>query len=497
MPRKRKPLRVVTFVGESDLAAAGVIRPGRLRRENDLGPIWRFVSNQIEKGELVEGDCILLLDDKPKNGERETFKLWLAGQIAGSGKNVAVFRKEMSLEGKPTNLTLLFENTRDHIPQNDGYDTWLLLSPGTPAMFATLVLAAEYLKLTNPRLFEVSVEKKVVEVVLPYEIGLRPRLSSRRAPATRTGKNTRLPKLLPNTVIEDSAVQVTFTKLFKQSKLLPWAVLLYGPFGSGKAHAARQLVHWRGCQDPLILDAAEPPTTPELDGEDAIIVCNLQAAQAHWKAWRGLMASSPDKQFVFLWQTDAESDVCVDQAKNYGLAPGGTYAVPGLAVRTDRMALVACFARRAGKWDAKVKERFQFLLTKHDLPRNLHELETWVTQSATFSDGRHPTEIGVELATLQIQAEQARILLQQLAGAIADQSFVGRGVSLETMLKCAEALTVSIQKGKGDSQETIATRLGVSRGTLFAAKKKSDWAQALEDVSKAWPEWTGRGVGST
>lgn len=488
MARKRRRRRAVSFVGNNDLRAAGVLAGGHPLRENDLGPIWRFVSRQIDVGELGNGDCILLLDDRPGSGEREKFASWLGQRIALAGCAIDVVRLSLTLEGKPTHLSALFAEAFRQIPEESGYETQFLLSPGTPAMYATLVLAAEYLRLTRPRLFESSLEEGVVEVMLPYEIGLRPRQRSWRAPNAQRRPVGRLPGLLPDTVLNDAGIRATYEALHQQATLPGrWAMLLYGPSGSGKTHAARQLALWRGCDSPRVLSAESPPEPHSLDRANTVIVRDLHNAGVQWPAWRRLICDLPDTQFVFLWRVQAGSGQDIDRAVQAGLAAGGVLRIPGLAERDDRMALVESFARRAGKWDGKAKERCQYALMKHDLARNLHELEAWMSLVAAHSDGPHPSEIAVERATRQLHGVQAQALLARLAQAIADQSFVGR-LPLDTLLKCAEALSVMVQEASGDAQEVIAARFGIKRTTLFDSESVASRRRALDQVLDACPE---------
>ena len=489
MARRQRLRRVISFVGNTDLRAAGIPLLKQPARENDDGPIWRFISRQIQDGELGDGDCILLLDDKPENGERNNYGAWLRTQVAGSGKSMQIDVMRLSLRNKPTNLNLLFREAFKAIPEEDRFESQLLVSPGTPAMYATLVLAAEYLKLKKPRVFESSPEEGVVEIQLPYDIGLRPHQRSTRAPNARPKPASRLPDLLPHTCVGDSGVRSTYQSLYNKTRLPnPWALLLYGTTGSGKTHAGRQFAHWRGCDAPSIVDAANPPTLDALAGIDTVLIRNLQSARTSWESWRQLVEALPSQQFVFLWRTDADSDACIDQAVKLGLAPGGAFRISGLDERDDPIALVECFARREDMWDGKAKERFQYPLMKRDLPRNLHELESWVNTAVAHSDSKHVSELAVERATLQHQTLLAQGLLQRLARVVVDQSFVGR-VPLDSILKCAEGLSVMVQEGTGEKQVAIAKRLGVKRSTLFDAESISGRERALRQVLDAWPEW--------
>ncbi len=492
MAHRKRPRRIITFIGNSDLRSAGISASKLPPRENDEGPIWRFVKHQFDKGEMeTPGSLILLLDDKPDDGRRATYANWLGNKIASVPKSVAVDRILLELGNKPTNLNLLFRETFKQIPpEEDNHETHLLVSPGTPAMYATLVLAAEFLKMKGPRVFESSIEEGVVEIHLPYDIGLRPHQRSRRAPNTRGRPGTFLRELLPDTVLDDTGTRAIYEALYRSMQnSTRRGILLYGAAGSGKTHAARQVAHWLGCNNPTNVDALPLPRASDLGDCETVIVRNLQSTNSALDGWKGLMAALPQTQFVFLWRTDAaDLDAGPDQAVQAGLAPGGSYRMPSLAEREDQITLVEAFARRANKWSGKVRERFQYTLMKHDAARNLHELETWVELAAAYSDGSHISGVAVDRATLQIEAAQAQGLLQKVTQVIADQSFIGR-VPFEKLQQSSEELTLIVLGSGGDTLGVVASRLDIHPTTLNEPTRKAKRKHALQQVLAAWPEW--------
>ena len=490
----RKPRRIVSFVGKADLEAAGV-KPSRRPETVEIGPIWRFLQHQLENSEIgtYDGDCILLLDDRADTGERELYVRWLTIKLASLYTRwaIPVDRVVLQLDGKPTSLRLLDREVTRVIPR-DRHETRFMVSAGTGAMYATLVLAAQTLQLRRPRLFEASPDADVVELDVPWDIGLRRHQRSRRAPGARR-QAARPGSLLPYTVIDDDAVCAVYAALRRLASRPPAVygssnvLLLHGPAGAGKRHAARQFAQWVNRGEHTV-DATTGPDLAALRNHGTLIVPNLQDAVARWDAWRQAARDLPEHRFVFLWRSDGMADIGPVQALHDGLAGAGCFRLPPLAERSDQIALVEAFAGRAGKLDGKVRQRFQYPLSSRELTSNLHELETLVNMAAAADDDPHISAIGVERAQLQLDAVRAQSLLPRLARVIAEQGYVGR-VDLPSLFDAMEALAMDIQGGGGSTNNDIAKRIGIARTTLFNKDRMTDRREALRKVLEAWPEW--------
>lgn len=480
MPR---PRLIVSFIGGTDLNCAGLVHSRKPPQEStDPGPILRSLEYFLDKEGFggVPGDRILLLDDRPADPVRIQYCQWLQGQVARRGPALEVEHAPLALAG-PTNLDTLFAETRRVIPEGPTYETIFLASPGTPAMYATLVLAAEYLKLRRPRLIESSREQGVQDMKLPYELGLRPRQRSWRAP-NRQGLPAAPDGLIEGTVCSDPAVLALYAALRRVSRYQQSpAIVICGPHGSGKHHAARQMAHWRD-HEPLLLSARSTPA--DVPSTGTVIVTDLQAAD-DFPAWLALRRRHPETQFVFLWN-ESTTDLDVEETvKAHFLAPEGIFRLPALAEREDQIALAESFARAVGKLDTKVRQRLQYPLMRHAPVSNLHELKSWISTAAAYSETPNLDSAGVERSLRTIKADAARTWLKEMSRILSQQQYVGR-VPLDTLLDAIQMTCWIIHRDGGNSDETIADRLGVPRGTLGGRLPRLE--EALRAVLAAIPE---------
>ncbi|MCU0757174.1 MAG: hypothetical protein MUE46_19015, partial [Xanthomonadales bacterium] len=407
---------IVSFIGITDLEAAerDFIDHPTDKKKQGPGPIMRFLRWKADQNLPVAE--VILLDDF-RDQRSKDFKDKLKHHLQAALPNLPITLHPIDLRVRtqhaksPTNLQLLYEEVFAFIETQPNVPLELVVSSGTPAMYATMVLVGEYLRDRRPRLFEASREEKVVELKLPYEIGLR----KRKEPRARGRAAPRPPGLLPHTVITDPKVAEVYGQL-RTLAVQPGRIkiCLTGEAGSGKYRAAQQLAAWRGVSDVGRCFSPEPPAQPPA----FLIVAQADLipldAFPHWNEW---LEGHPEVQVVFLCRDHERAEALIN---GQGGLASGELQLRGWRERSDQLELVKAMLAEAGRPTTKVDERFQYELLRYPTVKNLHGLRAWLTTLAATSETPNISEAAIESVRqapeLWAKRRRLRRQLHQLLG---------------------------------------------------------------------------------
>lgn len=464
---------IVSFIGKADLESGG--RAEReLRSGPATGPILRLLTHLSTECSLAGTRLMLFDDDRAGNEERKCFCESLPEVLIELGlRDVTVDRHPIALPRGPTDLDALYHMVWHALPseREQPEEVIFQVSSGTPAMQLTLLLAANCLTFRKPpRLYETSREAPFVrQVLLPYVLAAQERRRDRaRVPMNlpETGKKT----LLPGTVIDDPHVEAEYAVLYHaatrraEADVAP-AVLILGPSGSGKWHAARQFTTWRGA---LASEWWEPSIPAGAEESTSVLIRRLDAwpsdALARLSRWQF------DHRMVAIaatWRTDV-----VAAAPHLAVARDGLHRVeqvflPALSARDDRQALAEAVAQKQGILDGYMKERLQFELLTDIYPRNIRDLEETIAMAASRSNGPHPERKAYIEARQIRDAASALALLHECYRTLAGLKFGAGRPGLEDVLDVMRAVVTHHAQAGGRTQDEVAVLLGCSHGAVW------------------------------
>jgi hypothetical protein len=463
---------IVSFIGKNDLKH---IDPPAGSR--DLSPILRLLLHLGGKGGLApERTTLRLFDDRPEDAQRSEFCARLAARLPEIGlEGMRIEREAISIAG-PTDLDGLYTSVWNVLPRSEEkvIDEYVChMSSGTWAMQATLALAASCLLRPPVRLFETSWEQGVVEIELPYLLGLRQRMMRERQAPRQRLRDTARKTLLADTVLAEPLVEMAYAALERASRRKPAArVLIKGPTGSGKWHAARQFALWRGgraleCGHPevlstLVVEAGQTVLVRWLDGWNRKALTDL----ARWCDRHREVAVAAT------WRTDIPPAADLLTVAREGLREAALVDLPSVGSRSDVVALAEALARQRGIWDGKLSGRFQHDLMTDVYARNLHDLAMLLATMADHSATAHPDRDGYQRAAQSLRADEARAELHAEFDALIGLHF---GLGQPTLGERLEAIKRAVVRSAsvGRTQQEVEKLLGYSQQTVSKLLNKS------------------------
>jgi len=366
------------------------------------------------------------------------------------------------------------------------------LSSGAWGMQSTLMLAACCLPLKKARMFETSKERPVREVQLPVVLFARDARHHLPGRARLTQAARR--KLLPDTVVDDPTVEAAYAMLAgAAAQRGAQTLLIQGPTGSGKWHAARQFAHWRKTQ--AVREWLHPGMpVDEVSGGSTVLIWRLDAWDAGalqaLSAWR---AAHPDVSVVATWRTDMPAAAAMHEVARAGLRGAVFVTLPALSARTDIVELGKAVARQAGIFDGKVAGRLQYVLGADVYGHNLHDLKQVLVTTSLHSSGQYPDERGWLRAAQIIDAAQGEALLREASDTLANLRFgPGRpGLNLDDTLKLVQSLVVKAALARGLTQAQAGTLLGYTQtGISEIVNRELDlkpWQTPVTSIAAALP----------
>lgn len=469
------PLRqlVVSFIGRQDINNWG-------KTGEDRSPIFRLVAHLFERPQypLADTRFLLLWEDDPAKPEQRAFVDTLAQDFEAYGwEDLDFCPTPLVLPRGPTDLDALYSLSWKAILKQKGRgdpEVVFNVTSGTAFMQATLILAAECLPLRRPRLFEMSKQHNVQEILLPYVIASRERRTPRGPTASPHLPEATRRSLLPHTVIDDPAAERAYAAIHKEA-LQPTVsprLLVLGPAGSGKWHALRQFAQWRGGREIHRFEQEGPLEVPEN-------ACLLIRWLDRWnpqqlETLNTLSARRPDIAIGATFRTDAR-DALMSIGPARGSLPGATVAVlPSLAVREDFVDLGIAAAERLGIMSGKIRERLQRELERQtrNLPRGLHDLETLVRTAQRHSTGRHPDEAAFKAAAAVLDTEE---MLAELFRRLHALDFAGGEMPFKDVVDDLEKAVVLRVLAVNPSKTAAERLLGLNRNSGIAEAEKRPW----------------------
>jgi hypothetical protein len=484
---------IVSFIGRQDVESFGL---RELRKapvsSDDRSPILRLILGLAPEGKCGPGTRLMLFDDDPAGSDlRERFCSKLEEALPEFGlRGLAVERRRIALPSGPTDLNALFEVVWAALGFADAQrpkEVIFHLSSGTPAMQVTLLLAALCLPFETARLFETSRERGVVTVEPPYVLALREKLRP------RSGRPPRLPEaarklLLPNTVLDDPFANAAFAALHNAAcARRPARVLIQGPTGSGKWHAARQFAIWRKRPATEWLDDAplaggEPP----VEKGAAVLVYRLDRWDARALERLGLWcATHRDAAVVGTWRTDVPPKAPLPAVARDGLKGAAHLHLPALGSRSDIVALAEALARQLGLWHAKIRERLQYELLTDVYPHNLHDLKSVLATAASLAGARRHPDRGVYRRAMEtLEARDARALLQEACDTATALRF-SRERTVDDVLEAIKVAVARLAQAEGRTQKEIGQLLGCSQQAVSALLRRKLDARKWRDLPAA------------
>ena len=485
---------IVSFIGRADLRSVGLGDAGAepVRSDDGLGPILRLLDYLTLRGLCRASDTSLLLfDDRPTSDVRRKFCNALRARLPGMGIDAIPVRLHpMDLPAGPTDLNALYYAVWSAIPGGDGRPEEVIfhLSSGTPAMQVTLLLAANCLPLKKARLFETSVEQKAIEIAPPYVIATRENKAVRSRDRSTLSQRAR-DALLKLTVVDDPLAEAAYATLYKAAtrKDSSVTVLIQGPTGSGKWHAAEQFAAWRGGGS---VQSLLPPVPSAPTAAASVLIRRLDAWPAQaltgLGAWR---VAHPDIAVVGTFRTDVNTSAPLDVIARDGLVGAELVSLPALGARTDVVKLAEAVTERSGIWDGKIKQRLQYELLTDVYPRGLHDLISVLRGAASRSKGEHPERAGYLEAKQLADAGEARALLSECFQVLAGLAFGKGRLSLAQVMSIIEAVVVQSARAEGRKQSEVAELLGCSQqhvaNVLRQKIRLSDWHTQLTPNDEA------------
>nr|MBP6709584.1 hypothetical protein [Accumulibacter sp.] len=414
---------ILSFIGTKDLE---FLDPPT--GSTDLSPIVRLLLHLGSCGGLVPArTCLWFFDDLPGDERRLQFCKDLTDRLPSIGLDgLRIRRLPLSLD-EPTQLDRLYAGVWDAIPLSgsDGFDEYVFhLSSGTWAMQTTMVLAASCLPLPRVRLFETSRQQGAKEIQLPYLLALRAKQGRDRQATRQRLDKTAHRLLLTNTVVDDPLAQAAYASLYQVAKRkTAQRLLIKGPTGSGKWHAAQQFVRWRKCAS---VECSQPGALADLE------VTAGQTLLLRWlDGWNGQALAEltswsdrhRDVSVVATWRTDQPPVAGLETLSRHGLRGAAHVDLPSLGSRSDVVMLAEALARRHGILKGKLFERFQFDLLTDVYARNLHDLATLLATTANQSASPHPGRDGHQRAVGLLEADELRATLRSAFDALLGLDF--------------------------------------------------------------------------
>lgn len=434
---------IVSFIGDRDIK---YLPP----QGEDMSPILRLLIG-LPGGLRPERTRLMLFDDDvPPKRERLDFCARLEAILPELGlAGLTIDRHPIAMPAGPTDMNCLYEVVWAAIPKSgkDCADEVVFhFSSGTASMQATLLLAANCLRLDRVRVIETSRQYHVLEMRLPYVLAARDIREQERARA-RPGLDAEARKtLLPETVIDDPLVEAAYAALHKavvDEKKRPARVLVRGPEGSGKATA-----------------------TPDLPAGATVLIRHLDTWPVGALARLTLLAAErPDLAIVATLRTDRPQVAPPEVLASEGLRGAGQVELPALGVRGDVAALGESLARQLGLKDGLLKERFQHEWLTDVFPRNLHDLKSLLATADLYGPHGHPDRAAYRQARHRQAAEHR---LAEAWQALAAMDFGPGRPSLDERLAAIRAATVQRVSAQGRTQQETGDLLGLSRSTVQA-----------------------------
>lgn len=460
---------IISFIGNADLEALGLIPPRVEHSGRDQSPIQRLLSGLPADCQAVR--LILLDDDSPGSNLRKLFCDKLREQLPELGiDGMDVERHPVSLPDGPTDLSALYEQVWKAIPTSgpDSADEVVFhLSPGTPAMQLTLMLASQSLRLHESRLFETSREQEVRELKPPYVLALRRKRERERVAYQSPGSLSDEARkgLHKGTVVEDTLAESAYAALHRAARTRKQTprVLIIGATGSGKWHACKQFARWRKCQNPVIW--SDPAHCPELpEGAGTLLIRWLDA----WpkSALRTLAQLADERQELAIAatvRTDRLPSAGLESLGGDGLRGAVSIDLPALGARTDVVALADSLADQLGIAKGKIKERLQLDFFEDRYPHNLHDLKSRLATANAYSPGKHPEREAYLQAS---DRGEARWLLDETWQVLAGMDFGPKRHRFDDVLKVIRLAVVQRALAEGRSQREAGDLLGFSQQTV-------------------------------
>ncbi len=475
---------IVSFIGKTDLKAFDILPSDR----SETSPIERLLTDDTVRRNMdpARSRLILFDDDPPECDERQRFCEELEAALEEwdlQGMTV----ERVPLPGIKSDREKLYEGVWKAIPQSGGYGRYIFhVSSGAFPMQATLFLAAATFPFppgSQVDIYETSREEGVKQLALPYVLGLRAAKERERSEGRLTLEDEARRKLQPHTVAEDPEVQHAYAVLYqtaqrwhevagKGTSLEGESVLIKGPCGCGKWHAARQLAHWsertlQVCGGPDELPQAPEPGT--LLGIRRLETWD-EAALRRLRHWRD---QHPQMAVVATWRTDRPPQTDLQTAIHEGLDAPVEVLLPALEIRSDIRELVKALAAWHGIPTGKIDELFQYEAMAH-FPAGLHDLERLVVNSHAYRNRKtHPDEKGRQRAKRQLSADAALDALWQHYQALCALRFGGNQPNLKERLDAIKRAIVVLAETNGRTQRQIADFLGESKSAVDRILKQA------------------------
>jgi hypothetical protein len=482
---------LVSFIGQRDL-------DNFPPQGENMSPILRLLTG-LPGGLQPEQTRLMLFDDDVvPNRKRLDFCEKLERALPELGlAGLTIDRCHITMPDGPTDLNCLYETVWAEIRKSRperADEVVFHFSSGTASMQVTMLLAAQCLRLNKTRVIETSRQHNVLDMRLPYVLAAREIRERERARVLPQLADAGRAGLLPHTVIIDPVVEAAYAALYKatiEERKIPVRVLVRGPEGSGKWHAATQFAHWRGAATVHWLEAA---VTPDLPPGSTVLIRHLDTWPAGALAQLTLLAAErPDLAMVATLRTDRPQMAPPEVQASEGLRGAGQVELPALGVRGDVVALGESLARQLGLLDGKLKGRFQhdWLYPaaddaehpsklkkglKHEwltdvYPRNLHDLKGLLATADLHGPGVHPDRA----AYLQARTRRATDhVLGDAWRTLSGLDFGPGRPTLDELLKAVRAATVLRVYSQGRTHEETGAVLGLSRSTVQAILKELD-----------------------
>lgn len=474
--RNLKERLIVSFIGNTDIK---FFPP----QDKDCSPILRLLLalHKIEPGIPAQQTRLLLFDDdKVGKTVRAVFCEALEAVFPEYGfTGLQLDRHKIQLPEGPTDLHALYENARSAISPGKLTKTEVIfhISSGSPAMGFTLLLAANCLPLNHVRIFETSAEQGVKEVRPPYILAARENYSQQRAACySKELPVEAIRALAKHTVIEDPQVNLAYSILFESAaspKIVPVRLLIKGPGGSGKWHAAQQFVKWR-----------DKPATPWLhwDDQPAIEADDGTLLIRHLNTWPenalvqlGLLAArKPDVAIVATFRTDQAPATPIKVLARDGLRAAVQVELPSLGVRNDIVQLGLALAEQMGIATGKLRTRLSYEWLTDLYPNNLHDLKRLLINTAAYSDSMHPDSEDYRRISARMEGERT---LDTVWRILNNLEFGQGQPTLDELLAQIRYVTLQRLRDQSMSQAEIAERVGMSQTTVSDVLKARKFRQ--------------------
>lgn len=496
---------IVSFIGDTDLGCFG-LPSRRMPGPEDQSPVQRLLLHLAELGLCPAGQTqLLLFDDQPHNDLRRRWHQQLMEvlpQLGLTGLDAQLV--DAQLPGGPNDVQALYEMVFTTLPQAcnafRAKEVLFHLSSGAWGMQSTLMLAACCLPLERARMFETSKENGVREVQLPLVLFARE--ARARLPARSSLSSAARRTLLDHTVVDDPVVEAAYAQLHGAAtktrrrtvdvQVSP-AILIQGPTGSGKWHAAKQFARWRQVDPVQWLLPGVPADAP---GEGAtVLIWRLDAWDAAaLQALSAWCAARPDVTVVATWRTDVAAAAPLVEVARVGLRGAMPVILPALSSRSDVVALGKAVAEANGIFGGKVDKRLQFELGSDVYARNLHDLKQVLAMAVSYSKDQHPDAGGWLRAGQVLAAANDETLLREALDILANLRFPpGKDTrpKLDDTLALVKHLVVRASLARGLTQEQAGDRLGYTQTGISEILKRKPDLQAWRRPAVRDPDATG------